>query len=54
MPIYEYLCDTCHERFTHRSSMKGAQATPPRCPKCDSKAVRRIFTPFYAKTIRKS
>jgi putative FmdB family regulatory protein len=56
MPIYEYRCTACHERFTQQQSIEehGREASAPRCPKCGSRAVTPVFSPFFAKTVRKS
>ena len=45
MPIYEYQCDDCGERFELfvRSS---AQRDTPTCPKCDSTKVHKAFSLF--------
>jgi putative FmdB family regulatory protein len=34
MPIYEYICDSCNERFEKIVINKHAEIT---CPKCSSK-----------------
>jgi len=36
MPIYDYECPVCGERFTHywRSWQDAAKAGPPPCPTC--------------------
>ncbi len=54
MPIYEYECTVCRKRFTRVSPIKKAGESRPSCSNCGSKEVRHVFTPFYAKTIRKS
>ncbi|MGH7672726.1 MAG: FmdB family zinc ribbon protein [Gemmatimonadales bacterium] len=57
MPIYEYRCTVCGERFSRPESIQehGAERrlSPP-CPKCDAQAVEPVFSPFFAKTVRKS
>ena len=54
MPIYEYECTVCHKRFTHVSPIEKTGGGLPSCGNCGSKEVQRVFTTFYAKTIRKS
>lgn len=44
MPIYEYYCPKCDSRFD--VLVRRADAPPPVCPACGSKAVERIFSPF--------
>ncbi|MFQ6101185.1 MAG: zinc ribbon domain-containing protein [Anaerolineae bacterium] len=45
MPIYEYRCDECGERFELfvRSS---AQRTAPTCPRCGSLRVQKAISLF--------
>ena len=44
MPIYEYLCDSCHRIV---SSYRQSFAAPrPPCPRCGSNELRRIFSTF--------
>jgi putative FmdB family regulatory protein len=56
MPLYEYRCTDCHEQFARTESITahGAAASRPKCPKCGSKSVEAVFSPFFAKTVRKS
>jgi putative FmdB family regulatory protein len=42
MPLYDFACDACDERFE-------AQAAPgetPPCPACGASPSRRLFTPI--------
>lgn len=45
MPIYEYQCDECGERFELfvRSSV---QRKSPTCPKCESAKVQKAISLF--------
>lgn len=56
MPLYEYRCTACQERFTRTESIADHANTRSRvaCPKCASAAVEPVFSPFFAKTVRKS
>jgi len=60
MPIYEYRCTKCDERFARHEAIgeHGRQRPPrpprPTCPKCGSRAVEPVISPFFAKTVRKS
>jgi putative FmdB family regulatory protein len=54
MPIYEYRCTTCGTRFSQTEGIAEHGPTPPPCPKCDSRAVEQVLSPFFAKTVRKS
>ena len=42
MPIYEYECDACQNRFEVQQSMRDEPIT--QCPHCAGH-VRRVFTP---------
>ena len=54
MPTYEYRCEKCGHEFTRVEpiSAHGRKKSP--CPKCKSPSVAQVFTPFYAKTVKKS
>lgn len=54
MPTYEYRCGGCGKRFARIESIAKHVRQRPVCPDCRSKKVARVFTPFYAKTVRKS
>jgi putative FmdB family regulatory protein len=54
MPIYEYRCTQCDHRWSATASVGEHERDRPTCPECRSTAVEQVFTPFFAKTIRKS
>ena len=54
MPIYEYRCTKCDERFTRHEPIGEHGRQRPPCPKCGSRVVEPVFSPFFAKTVRKS
>ena len=54
MATYEYHCSACSHDFVVVESLAQHGLKSPVCPRCKSPKVERIFTPFYAKTIRKS
>src|SRR5206468_12684503 len=45
MPIFEYTCNTCNERF---SALVGvlANARPPACPRCGGNELDRLVSRF--------
>jgi len=44
MPIYEYICDTCHDEFEVRRSF-SEDGVPP-CPSCNGTGkVHKVFSP---------
>ncbi|HEX6131258.1 MAG TPA: zinc ribbon domain-containing protein [Actinomycetota bacterium] len=45
MPLYEYECPACGERFDAR---RGLDAPDPGCPACGADPVRRVFSLFAA------
>lgn len=42
MPIYEYQCNDCNEKF--EVTLSTFPREKPRCPKCRSEKTRRIFS----------
>jgi putative FmdB family regulatory protein len=42
MPIYEYRCDKCEQRFEEFLSSSTKPAPP--CPQCGSKKVTRLMS----------
>ena len=54
MPTYEYRCEKCGKQFARIESISAHDRTKASCPKCKSRSVTRVFTPFYAKTVKKS
>jgi putative FmdB family regulatory protein len=54
MPTYEYRCRECHEVFDRVEPLAEHGGKHPQCPKCRSKNVEQILTPFFAKTSHKS
>ncbi len=54
MPTYDYQFEICGKEFYCTETMVEHTAKPVSCPKCDSDKVQRVFSEFFAKTIRKS
>ncbi len=44
MPIYEYRCTTCGERFEWLTSR--AERAEARCPRCGARRVERLLSAF--------
>lgn len=44
MPIYEYRCDACDERF--EEYLSSSTAPTPACPSCASAGVHRVYSQF--------
>jgi len=47
MPVYEYECTKCGERFELRRGMNDKD-DEIRCPKCGTESPRRVFSLFAA------
>jgi len=45
MPIYEYECTKCGERFELRRSVADSDSEV-KCPKCGAEEPRRVFSVF--------
>jgi len=45
MPIYEYRCTKCEERFSLLQPI-SADGTDVHCPKCETTEVERVFSTF--------
>jgi putative FmdB family regulatory protein len=54
MPTYEYRCESCGHSFSRIETMTEHGAKLATCPKCQSDQVERVFSEFFAKTVRKS
>jgi putative FmdB family regulatory protein len=44
MPIYEYRCATCHERF--EALVTSAERAKARCPRCGATRTERLLSSF--------
>jgi putative FmdB family regulatory protein len=49
MPIYEYECTNCGERFELRRSIADSDKEV-KCPKCDKKSPKRVVSLFGTKS----
>jgi putative FmdB family regulatory protein len=45
MPIFEYKCQQCGERFAS-FTRRAVAIKPPFCPSCGSKEAERVFSVF--------
>ena len=43
MPIYDYACTACDERF---DELQRSDAPPPTCPACESTETQRLLSTF--------
>ena len=49
MPIYEYQCPQCSERFAVLQSM-GEDGSKLHCPKCNAGNPKRVLSSFFSPT----
>jgi putative FmdB family regulatory protein len=56
MPTYEFDCEKCGNKFSLILTMREYEKEKERfrCPKCKSKRVKQVFSPFVAKTTHKA
>jgi len=54
MPTYEYRCEKCGKKFSRVEPISQHGSKRPKCPKCNSVKVAQVFSPFFAKTGKKS
>jgi putative FmdB family regulatory protein len=54
MPLYEYICRNCHEKFSAVLTIKEHDTKTLQCPKCKSTDLQKIIGPFFAKTTSKT
>jgi len=54
VPIYEYRCTKCRKRFSQPEPIAEHGRRRPACPNCKSRVVEPVYSPFFAKTVRKS
>lgn len=48
MPIYEYMCKPCNDRFEVLTTISRASET--KCPKCGSGNITRLMSAFASRT----
>jgi putative FmdB family regulatory protein len=54
MPTYEYRCRDCKHVFDRVEHVAEHGEKSPNCPRCKSRNVEQVLTPFFAKTSHKS
>ena len=53
MPIYQYECKICGEKFEHKQDIAEGDKNM-RCPKCGAKVLKRIFSTFITESLSSS
>ena len=54
MPLYEYICRNCHNKFDQVLTIKERDTKKLQCPKCQSIDLEKVIEPFFAKTASKT
>ncbi len=55
MPVYDYICKSCHQEFEKIITLREHEDDPQvTCPHCGSRDVEQEATAFYAVTGKKS
>jgi putative FmdB family regulatory protein len=54
MPLYEYICRKCHNKFDQVLTIKEHGTKEVRCAKCQSTDLEKVIEPFFAKTASKT
>lgn len=54
MPLYEYICNKCHKKFSDVLTITEHETKKVHCPKCKSEDVAKVIEPFFAKTASKT
>jgi putative FmdB family regulatory protein len=54
MPLYEYICRSCHHKFDQVLTIKEHETKKLTCPKCQSTDLEKVIEPFFAKTASKT
>jgi putative FmdB family regulatory protein len=54
MPLYEYECHACGNRFTEMMSVSEYETRSARCPKCESGQTEPLIQAAYVATTKKS
>ncbi len=54
MAVYDYVCRKCGHEFQRIERISEHEEARPRCPKCRSTKVERVFTGAFVKTGKKS
>ncbi|MFQ6110645.1 MAG: zinc ribbon domain-containing protein [Nitrospinota bacterium] len=54
MPTYDFRCKACGKTVSMIMSFKEYDSKRPKCPKCGSRRLERLVTPFSTITSKKS
>jgi putative FmdB family regulatory protein len=54
MPLYEYVCRKCHNKFDEVLTIKDHETKKVHCPKCQGTDLGKVIESFFAKTVSKT
>ncbi len=54
MPTYDFRCGNCRKKYSLTMTISARGQKRIKCPKCGSSKAEAVFSPFFAKTSRKS
>ena len=54
MPVYEYVCLDCKKKFSETKPVTDHNPKAVKCPKCNSRKVKRRWSTVNVETSRKS
>lgn len=54
MPTYDYLCVSCHKKFSVRLTCAAHDRHRAKCPKCGHRKLQQRIVGFSAMTTKKS
>ena len=54
MPLYEYICRKCHNKFYEVLTIKERETKKVQCPKCQSTDLEKVIESFFVKTASKT
>jgi putative FmdB family regulatory protein len=54
MPLYEYVCRKCHNKFGEVLTIKDHETKKVHCPDCQGTDLEKVIESFFAKTARKT
>jgi putative FmdB family regulatory protein len=54
MPLYEYVCRKCHNKFDEVLTIKEHETKKVQCPKCQSTDLEKVIESFFVKTASKT
>ena len=54
MPLYEYICRKCQNKFDEVLTIKEHETKLMHCPKCQGTDLQKVIESFFAKTASKT